>query len=166
MITLRFSTKVALAVVGFIAAGMAVWWALSDIRVKSWPANMRFIYARGSIHDYLEMRCIAPRTVRFVKHGGTLEVAGVHVGAYTGQAEDVSVWEIGGMSAVYPVMVSIFPDGEYAVTWWHDLNDGSRTDTYVSSKLWGDASASERRPISAGVLNASDMPARPGCKLN
>lgn len=146
-----------------IVAGVAVWWVLTDLRVKTWPANVRSTYARGAIHHYFEVRCIAPTAVSLARRSGGLKIAGTYVGAYTGQAEDVSIWNVRAGDLAYPVMVSIFPDGEYAVTWWYRANDPTVSDSYVSSKLWDNSEATELRPISTQILESSGMPARKEC---
>lgn len=144
--------------------GITAWWALTDARVMTWPEATQLIFARGAIEDYLEVRCIGPRDVKFVgNHSKMPMVGGAYVSAYSGQAEFVTVWQIKGRSADYPVMVSVFPDANYAVNWWYDLEDGTKVDSYVSSTLWEGSWATLREPIEANILEESNMPRHRTC---
>lgn len=154
-----------MGVVALLLLGSLAIWALTDVRVRSWPHNTRVIYARGALSDYLVARCIAPTGIRLISEGEATRVGETYVGGFSGQAEYITVWGIRGVEKEYPVMVSVFPDSEFAVTWWYDSSQASKVDFYVSSSLWADVSATERRVADPQILKTSGMPGGTQCEM-
>ncbi len=155
--------RILVGAVALVLLGLLAVWAFSDVRVKSWPENARMIYARGALSDYLVARCIAPTEIRFISAGKAAKVGETDVGSFSDQAEYITVWGIRGVEKEYPVMVSVFPDSEYAVTWWYDSSEASKNDFYVSSSRWADASATERGVADPEILKMSGMPGSTRC---
>ena len=110
------------------------------------------------------MRCLAPTEVRMLNNRGVARVAGTIVGAYGGSQLAASyAWEIQSGDNAYPVIVSIFPDGEHAVAWWYSTEAPQIVDVYVSSRVWEGPWATERRAASGDVIAVRGIGTREGC---
>ena len=154
--------RLLLGSVAALLLGAGVVYLLTELRVFLWPERTRLVYSKGALFDYLAARCIAPLSVAYVGEGGAVKVAGSWVGAYSGQAV-LTHWRIRGRSGDYPVAVSIFPDAEFAVTWWYDTADATKSNSFVSSRVWADPPETERSPIDKEILVSSDMPGAVDC---